>query len=259
VASSKPSTHDQPEGRLATSYNVFMLALCVYALVIQAVEVFFHPDSASRQILNYADHVLCGFFFVDFVVSLIRAPRKGRYLLTWGWVDLLSSIPVIPSLAVSGEFRWGRIARMTRVFRVLRGVRATRILGAFLLRRRVESAFLSALLLAILLVFSSSILILHFESGSPAGIHTAADAIWWSVDTFTLMGNSPSTPFTHPGHVVGLLLTLAGIAIFAVFTGYVASWFLAPGEQEQTREMDEIQAELAALRKAVEEIRDRKP
>jgi len=259
MTSSPAPANEHHEGRLATSYHVFMLALCIYALIIQAIEVFLHPDAASRQVLNYADHVLCGFFFVDFVVSLVRAPKKGRYLLTWGWIDLLSSIPMIPSIPASAEFRWGRIARMTRIFRILRGVRATRLLGSFLLRRRVESAFLSVSLLAILLVFSSSILILHFESGTQAGIHTAGDAIWWSLDTFTLMGSPSVAPVTHPGHFIGFLLTLSGIAVFAVFTGYVASWFLAPGERAQTTEMDELQGELAALRKAVEDLRDRKP
>ena len=51
-----------------------------------------------------------------------------------------------------------------------------------------------------------------------------------------------------------LVIAVAGIAIFGAFTGYVASWFLAPTEKRQATEMQEIQSELEALRKAVEEL-----
>lgn len=42
---------------------------------------------------------MCGVFFVDFLVNLYQAPRRWRYLATWGWVDLLSSTEITTMLA----------------------------------------------------------------------------------------------------------------------------------------------------------------
>ena len=61
---------------------------------------------ATRNILEYADFLVCVVFFGDFLFTLIRSENRWRYLRTWGWIDLLSSIPAVDVL------RWGRAARM---------------------------------------------------------------------------------------------------------------------------------------------------
>ena len=114
--------------------------------------------------------------------SLKQAPSKRRYLVTWGWVDLISSIPAID------VFRWGRTARVLRVLRVLRGVRSARELVHFLARRRVESAALATVLLSLLLVVCSSIAVIELEIPAGGNITTAEDAMWWAVATTTTVG-----------------------------------------------------------------------
>ena len=39
-------------------------------------------------------------------MTVSRARDRRRYFVTWGWIDLLSSIPTVDAL------RWGRIARV---------------------------------------------------------------------------------------------------------------------------------------------------
>jgi voltage-gated potassium channel len=82
-------------------------------------------------------------FFMDFLVSLWRADRKWRYLYTWGWIDLLSSIPTLDAA------RWGRAARITRILRVVRAVRASAMISRAVLEHRSQSAFFAAALLAV--------------------------------------------------------------------------------------------------------------
>src|SRR5687768_9114042 len=94
-----------------TPYQFFTLALCVWALLVLGVSSFFRLSESTRTILSYADNFVCVLFFIDFVVSLVRAPNKAKYLIAWGWIDLLSSIPTVDSL------RWGRAARLMRILR----------------------------------------------------------------------------------------------------------------------------------------------
>ncbi len=95
------------------AYHLFILAVCLYALGALAAHTFFTLTPSVAQILDYADTGVCFLFFLDFLHSLIRSDSRWRYLYTWGWIDLASSIPLVPALRI------GRAARIMRIFRVL--------------------------------------------------------------------------------------------------------------------------------------------
>jgi hypothetical protein len=50
-------------------YDLFMLALCLWALAILAAGVFVRWTDATGRVLAYADDLVCGLFLVDFFVS----------------------------------------------------------------------------------------------------------------------------------------------------------------------------------------------
>lgn len=227
-------------------YGLFMLALCISALVALGVGTIADLDVETRAILEYFDILVCAIFFVDFIVSLARASDRWRYLFTWGWVDLLSSIPTVDIL------RAGRAARILRVLRVLRGVRATKLVASLILERRKESAFLAASLVSLVLVTFASIAVLQFEAGNDANIKDAGDAVWWAFATITTVGYGDRFPVTSEGRLVGALLMTAGVGLFGVFSGFVAAWFLGAAEQKQTTELEELRSEIKAIRALLE-------
>jgi len=228
------------------SYQLFMLVLCLYALAALAAQVAIQLEPGTRRILEYADYIVCFLFLCDFFVCLVRAPNRRQYFLTWGWLDLLSSIPAL-DLA-----RWGRTARVVRIFRVLRGLRATKLLAALVLRRRAESAFLAASLVALLLIVFSSVAVLQFETIPEANIKTADDAIWWAFATITTVGYGDRFPTTAEGRFVGMILMCAGVGLFGTFSGYLAAWFIQPEEASVESEISLLRGEVAALRRALE-------
>src|SRR5438034_3908931 len=153
-------------------YQVFMLIVSVYAIAVLATEAAVTLTPQTRAVLEYADYAACCLFFIDFLLCLIQAPNRWRYVVTWGWLDLLSSIPALDIA------RWGRTARVVRIFRVLRGLRATKLLAILVLQRRAENTFLAASLVALLLIVFCSVGVLHFERLPESNIKTAEDAIW---------------------------------------------------------------------------------
>jgi voltage-gated potassium channel len=242
------------------AYLLFMLVLSVLVLAALAVEAVFSLDASTRAILDYADTAVCAIFFVDFLVMLCQAKSKRRYLLTWGWLDLASSIPTL------GLLRWGRAARIMRIFRVLRGIRAARILSVFILERRAESAFLAAVLLSIVLIVVSAVSVLHFETGGDANIKTPEDAVWWAVATITTVGYGDRYPVTPEGRLVAIVLMVAGVGLFGTFSGFVAAWFLAPGQAKEEseiavlgRELSEIKQLLSTMAQKQESATNTKP
>jgi voltage-gated potassium channel len=232
--------------RLSGSYQLFMLSLCLFALLALAMDTLLPLATPTRDVLRYADTAVCALFFVDFVVQLARAPNRWRYFVRWGWVDLLSSIPMVDVLRV------GRAARIMRILRVLRGVRSTKLLAEFVLGRRAQSAFLAATLVSILLVVFASVAILQFEQTPGANITTAQDAVWWAVVTLTTVGYGDRYPVTGEGRVIAGLLMIAGVGLFGTFSGYVASWFLASGVDSEKNEFADLRAEMVALRQLIE-------
>jgi len=143
-------------------------------------------------------------------------------------------------------------ARVFRIFRVLRGVRATKLIASFVLDRRAEGAFLAAALISMLLVVFSSIAVLQFETTLESNIKGPGDAIWWAFVTLTTVGYGDRYPVTTEGRVVGALLMTAGVGLFGALSGFVAAWFLTPSRRAQTGELDALRNDIAELRRAIE-------
>jgi voltage-gated potassium channel len=222
-----------------------MLALCVYSLTALAVDAFVSLPPSTREILGYADTGVCFLFFADFVGSLVRASNRWRYLYTWGWIDLASSIPAVSAL------RWGRAVRIIRIVRVLRAVRSVKHLSSFVLAKRAEGTLLAAVYVSLLLVLFSSIAILQFEVEPESNIKNAGDAIWWSFVTVTTVGYGDKYPITAEGRVLAGVLMTAGIGLFGTFSGFVAAWFLKPEEQQERSDIDRMREELAEIKRLV--------
>lgn len=185
-------------------------------------------------------------FLADFLGNVILRKDRLAYL-KWGWIDLISSIPAVNVL------RWGRIARIVRIVRVLRAVRSTRMLVSYFLGRRAESTVLTVILVALLLVVSSSVAVLQLERGGTGPIQSPEDALWWAFVTVTTVGYGDKYPVTTEGRLVAAFLMTGGVALFSTCTGFVASWFLRPDGTRHDKKFAALHAEIAALRSAIVE------
>jgi voltage-gated potassium channel len=239
-----PDPEHSEETAKQSPYLLFMLFASFIALVALAFQAFGTPEPSTRTILEYLDVLMCMLFFVDFLISFHRAPNKWRYMVTWGWLDLVSSIPVLENV------RWARTARVFRIVRLLRGVRSAKILSQFILVRRTQSALLAVGLLIVLLLAVGSIAILNVERplGDEANIRTAEDALWWAIVTITTVGYGDKHPVSIEGRVIASVLMIAGVGLFGSLSGLMAAWLLAPDEQKR-------EGELAALRADIRELK----
>lgn len=237
---------DSSPGRNAP-YLLFSLLLSLATLTALAIASVEDLDPEIRQVLQYADWVVCSLFFVDFLFQLARAEQRGQYMLRWGWLDLLSCIPMVDAL------RWTRIGRVARIIVVLRALRSFRALWGFLRERRAQSSLLVAALLALALIVLSAIAILHFEQGPQSNIRTAGDALWWALTTITTVGYGDYYPVTTGGRFTAILLMTAGVGLFATLSGALAAWFLRPREHADTAQ---LLSEIAKLRDDLKRARE---
>jgi voltage-gated potassium channel len=192
------------------------------------------------------DTIICFVFIGDFAVQLIRSKDRLVYL-RWGWIDLISSIPMVDA------FRVGRMVRLIRILRLLRGVRSTRVIAAYVFRNRTRGTLATVSLLSLLMMFFAAIAILNVETVPEANIKSAGDAMWWSFVTITTVGYGDRYPVTLEGRLIAGILMIVGVGLFGTFTGCVASWFMAAKAEEEKSDLEALRLEVAELKRVIEE------
>ncbi len=83
------------------------------------------------------------------------------------------------------------------------------------------------------LICLSGALFYFLEKNSNPKIHHVMDAIWWSFSTATTTGYGDITPVTIKGKILGILLMLMGMALFAMYTGLFAEIVLTHGRRSR--------------------------
>ncbi len=247
----QPASPDaaRPDEERWAGYNLVILFCCLVALGLLATGDLGRADPEVRSLLDWADTAICGVFLIDFVVSLVRAENRWRYLVTWGWIDLVSAIPALDIA------RWGRAARVLRILRVIRGIKVARVLYSLFVRYRTQNAVLAGGLLMIFAVCTASVAILQVETDPRSMIKTAEDAVWWTLCTISTVGYGDLYPVTRAGRVVASLLLVLGVSIFGAMAGILASWFTGETSQDRDRDLEQLTAEIASLRRSVEAVR----
>ena len=227
-------------------FQFVILTLSLVVLGMLIAETFFHLPREIVSVLTKADTLICGVFLIDFAVRFRAAPSKSAFM-KWGWIDLLASIPVFEL------GRWGRFVSVLRIIRLFRGVRSIQRLSEMLFENKSRSGVAAVILLTFLLVTSASVSILIFERSPNSNIHTAEDAVWWSVTTITTVGYGDKFPVTTEGRLIAMVLMFSGVGIFGTLGGIVASLVLGnvkAGEDEILFEIRALWAEVAVLRSA---------
>ena len=232
--------------RLST-LQVVTLILSVYVLIALFVQSVFSLTPEANAFLDRIDFYICIVFSADFFIRLYRAPSKPAFL-KWGWVDLVSSIPMLDM------FRVGRVVRIIRIFRILRVFRSTKNLLNYFLRDRKTTSFAAVATISFMLVVFSSIAMLQFETSPDANIKTPVDAFWWAYATITTVGYGDKYPLSIEGRIVAAILMTAGVGLFGTFTGFVASLFVEPELREEEAEIQQLTVAIQALTNQVQAL-----
>ena len=208
-----------------TILDLVILILSVYVLLALIIDTFVKFSPEISKLLQIIDDFICVIFILDFIIRFIKAPSKLNFL-KWGWIDLISSIPTF------GYLRYGRMIRVFRILRVLRAFRSVRHIIKHVYKNRVQGAFTTVTLIAVIMVIFSSISILQVETLPECNIKTAEDALWWAFVTVTTVGYGDKFPITSEGRMIAAFLMITGVGLFGTFTGFITSWFMGEKKNE---------------------------
>ncbi|MDA7888949.1 potassium channel family protein [Pirellulales bacterium] len=232
-------------------YHIIISLIGLFSVLLVGAEALIDPKSEMHHLFQSFDFAICILLLMDFVGALITAPNKWHYFKTWGWLDLISSIPAIPL------FRCGRIIRLIRVIRIIRSVKATRLVASTFFAKKGENTLLGMVLVTLILIVTCSATVLHFERLGEGNILTADDALWWSVATVTTVGYGDKYPITVEGRFVAGLLMVAGVGLFGLFSGFIASWILGEDPNTGNEDVASIASRLDRIEQTLAEVKNK--
>ncbi len=234
------------ENNTPAAYDLFIAALATAAIILMTFRLLLSDTDEKALLIDKIDFGICVVFFLDFIRSLCREKRTWHYLYTWGWLDLLSSIPVIPA------FRYLRFARILRVLRIIRSLK---MLAYVFKRDRPAAIFSGLVFIGIILFTVICVGVLHYEEAAPdATIKSADDVLWWAIVTCSTVGYGDEYPVTEQGRTLAALLMVIGIGSFATATTALGVFFkrLQPNqgplpEPEDAGTLESINARLSKI------------
>lgn len=158
-----------------------------------------------------------------------KHPFYGRlkYMVSaWGIVDFLSIMPFYASLFLTdlGFIRILRLLRMLRLVRFSKYFHALRVIQ-HVVKEKQEELVLSLVIILFTLIISSSTIYYVEHEAQPTQFSSIPQAMWWGVNAMTTVGYGDLRPITPLGKVLGGIIAILGVAIFALPTGILASGF----------------------------------
>ncbi|HPD13817.1 MAG TPA: ion transporter [Planctomycetota bacterium] len=228
----------KPGDKASRAFDIFILWLIaanVVALVLETVR----PIHAAAPLLFDGFEVLSVVAFtIEYVLRLwsctvserFARPLRGRLrfaVTPMALVDLLAILPFyLPFFGV--DLRFVRAVRLTRLFRVMKVARYSEALRTFsrVFRAKKEELLVAAFVMVLLLLFASSLMYFAENEDQPERFSSIPAAMWWGVATLTTVGYGDVCPVTTAGKLIAAIVSVVGIAMFALPTGILGAGFV---------------------------------
>ena len=225
-----PAVGDR-SSRLFDLFMVGVILLSVAAVVTRTVASVAGPYSSA---LTAVEHWSVAIFSVElllrlWVANLVYGDRRGPAWLAYlrsreGLIDLVAVVPFYVGLLLSPSSPVLIGLALLRVLKLVRYSPAMGTLWAVLVNER--SVLLGAVtIMLVLLLFSSTVIYLVERDDQPEAFGSIPAAMWWGMSTLTTVGYGDVTPSTPLGKLFGAVVTLLGVAMFALPAGILSSGF----------------------------------
>lgn len=204
------------------SIHILVLVLSVLLIVYISYDTFANINFLTNKHYMTFQLWVCVLFMVDFFVELFLAEKKWTYV----WHRLLFFLLSIPYLnllpyvnvALSPEALY-----FVRFIPLARGALAlTIVFGAFS-KNAITSFFMSYLVMLVMIVYFCSLIFYQCEHLVNPQVDSYWTALWWAGMNMGTVG-CYINPMTVAGKIVAIVLPIAGMIIFPLFTVYLTDY-----------------------------------
>ncbi|QJY36182.1 ion transporter [Vibrio europaeus] len=224
---------DNPSFGLGRVFAVIIQLLIVLSLVGFSLETLPNLETETRDLLRGVEIVTVIVFTIEYVVRVICAENKLRFIFSFfGLVDLLA---ILPFYITSGlDLRSVRAFRLLRLFRIFKLARynaaVRRFHHAFVIAKEELALFLAV---SLIILYLASVGIYYFEHPvQPESFSSIFHSLWWAVATLTTVGYGDIYPITVGGKIFTFFVLIVGLGVVSIPAGLVASALSKAREME---------------------------
>ena len=218
---------------------MILIFLNVLAVIFETVPEFWESYSGILTVFEYFSVLV---FSIEYILRLWACDQLANFksrlsfaLTPMAIIDLFAILPFYIPFFIPFDLRFLRVLRLVRIFRLIKLVKysqSLKLLGRVFTNKK-EELVISVTIAFILLVMASSIIYFIENKAQPEVFSSIPAAMWWSVGATTRLGVGAMNPVTETGMVVGSLIALLGLGVFALPAGIIASGLIEEMQNEK--------------------------
>ena len=188
---------------------------------------------AHHAVFHFIEILFTIIFSIEYLMRLVAFNRKEdgsflSYIFSFAMlIDLLALIPFYLTLTPI-DLRYLRIFRLFRFARIFKLSRYNKAIHSISIVINNKKELLTIVFVLILFVLYIVSALMYFveNPAQPEAFSSILSTMWWGVATLTTVGYGDIYPITGLGKILGGIIAILGIGLFAIPTGIIASGFL---------------------------------
>jgi voltage-gated potassium channel len=231
-----------PAGRIVNALIILLIVLNAVAFAAETVNDLAVRYATAFAVLNVFTVIV---FTIEYVLrtwSAVDIPTLSR-LSPWRarlhfalrpimLIDLLAFAPWYVQLLIPVDLSILRVLRLFRLLKLVRYSPALQTLGRVIAEQN-RALFGALLIMLILLFFASTGMYMLEREAQPDKFGSIPEAAWWALSTLTTIGYGDVVPITPWGKVLGGLVMLLGVGMFALPIAIIATGFSQEANRHQ--------------------------
>ncbi len=229
--------------RIGKKFIMSLIFFNVLAVILETVPNLWEKYSSFFEVFEITSVFI---FTIEYSLRIWTCDQnkhngvkgKLKFALTpMAIIDLLAILPFYLPFLIPYDLRFIRILRLVRIFRLLKLAKYSQSLKLLekVFFNKKEELIITLTIAVILLVLASSTIYFIENEAQPGVFSSIPAAMWWSIGATTRLGAGSMNPVTNIGMIVGSLIALLGLGVFALPAGILASGLI---EEMQTKKND---------------------
>jgi voltage-gated potassium channel len=229
----EPTVSGTRAARALEWFLIILIFINISAIILESVESINAEYSDFFAALERFSVVIFSIEYVLRIWTAVENPRynfsRTKYLVSgMAVIDLLSILPfyldvVLGFMPIQLLFlRAIRLFRLFRLLKIARYLKALHIMQA-VIKERKEQILVSIMFILFLLVIVSTVMYYVEHDNQPEQFSSIPATMWWGIATLTTVGYGDMIPVTPLGKMLGGMIAILGIGLFALPAGIFSS------------------------------------
>lgn len=234
--------------KFLNGFIIILIILNVVAVIVETVPSIHEPYAEFFRIFDLISVIIFTIEYFLRVWSINHDPRyphsfrgRIRYMLSWeAIIDLLAIIPFYIHIVIGLDLRVLRILRLLRLLRLYRltSYMKSAQLVKNVFKKRASDLKLSLVIILSLVVVAACVVYFAEHLVQPDKFSSIPATLWWAIITVTSVGYGDMVPVTAVGKMLTGLISLLGLAVYALPAGIITAGFLDESRKSRKQEIE---------------------